>query len=713
MTSDPTPAVLFEELTLEQAQQHLDAYLAGMTERISRLRAGVSRRGGPRAAALDGSPDSLERLWTWWRTAGVQRDRPEWTPDDPDLPIWMPHVRPAHYRGWSAAMLGDLDRIAGYAGAVILAADDTARWVVWEPSEGAEGGWHGRHEPVLVSRRVGRRNPRAAFRTMLTRELDPTTDPQLRRERVRLLLPHGVADDPPVQEMVEPDWSVAGLRIDVSPSWLQFFDLLVEVDERAHAVMGPEAFGALPESLAASEGVEEVIHPDNEELHLRTSLGREEVERIVRAALRTLTTAEPRRRAEREGRPPRRPVSSGPPRAGQAGEQALAGLFHRDHGRRPLRRRPVRDPTDPDGGVGFRVLDVLQVGTLEAGEAKVGHYPDAPGVLRQVDRDRILSAAGILMETSWHFYAQVDYPPADVVLDLTGEPAPPSRVGSVPSRPFDQLTRAEAQQHLDAHTARIPTLVAELRDDVDRRGGPLGRDLDGSPRSLDALWSWFLSRPPRDDPPWSVADADLPLWLAHLPRKRHDNWPGSLLRDLDRLAAYAATVILAADDTARWAVSVPPSGADVPFLWHHEPVIVSRRVGERNPRHQIGVFLLRARWLAGAGAGVPERLRLLLPDSVADDPPARPPTVGRADAVDDLEVTVGPPWEPPYTFTVWVDECADVVVGPGTLDDLETTVAAAQGVQDAAHVDREVLHVRTTLPAPAVEAAVRDALRTG
>lgn len=226
-------------------------------------------------------------MWTWWRTEGAaQQDGPEWTLEDAGLPIWLPHVRSAHYRGWSVTLLRDLDRIAAYTGEVILAADDTARWAVWTPPKGAPGTWHGHHDPVILSRRVGRRNPRGAFRNMLKRELDPTTDPLLRRERVRLLLPDGVPDDPPVQEPVEGDWSVGGLRIDVGDPWLPQFDLTVEVDEFAEDVAGREVFRALGSRVAAVEGIDEALHEDREVLHLRTKLPRPEIERIVRDALR-------------------------------------------------------------------------------------------------------------------------------------------------------------------------------------------------------------------------------------------------------------------------------------------------------------------------------------------------------------------------------------------------------------------------------------------
>lgn len=291
VAQDPVPPVPFRELTLEQAQAHLSAYLAGMPERVEMLREDVPGRGGPSAKELDGSPDSLERLWTWWRTDGAFRqDAREWAWDDPDLPIWLPHESPRRYREWSAALLRDLDRIAGYAGEVIVAADDTALWAVMLPPRGAKGNWQGLHEPVIVSRRVGLRNPRSQIGVFMERWLDPSTDPLLVRERIRLLLPDGVPDDPPKQEPPQGEWRVGALTIDVGPSWEPPFDVVVQVDETADAVVGREVYRALAARIAAADGVEEVIHVDREEFHLRTRLGRDDVERIVRDALRQQPT---------------------------------------------------------------------------------------------------------------------------------------------------------------------------------------------------------------------------------------------------------------------------------------------------------------------------------------------------------------------------------------------------------------------------------------
>lgn len=286
---DPAPPVTFRELTFEQAQQHLDAYLAVMPERIDALRADMPGRGGPSAAELDGSPGSLDRLWNWYRSTEKPTGQ-AWTRDAPNLPIWALHLPEGRHQGWSAALLQDLDRISGYAGQVIVAADDTARWQVMVPPKGTRGKWNGHHEPVIVSRRVGIRNPRSQIGVLIGRMLDPSANPKSVRERMRLLLPPGIPDDPPVQEPVEGDWTVDGLHIEASRSREEMFDVRVWVDEFAKMVAGDDAFRELASRVAAVDGIDEAVHVDTEELFLRTKLPYPEIERIVRDALRTDAT---------------------------------------------------------------------------------------------------------------------------------------------------------------------------------------------------------------------------------------------------------------------------------------------------------------------------------------------------------------------------------------------------------------------------------------
>lgn len=156
------PPILFEELTVEQAQRHLDAYVAGMPARWRRLEAVVAARGGP-AGALDRSPAGLDALWQWYRET-PHRLEPAWSPDDRDLPLWLPHVR---NRSYSTELLEDLDLLSAHAAAVVQAGDPTVTWAVASSPRRVRSIWH--HQPVLRSDDARELNPRHQVNTSLYR----------------------------------------------------------------------------------------------------------------------------------------------------------------------------------------------------------------------------------------------------------------------------------------------------------------------------------------------------------------------------------------------------------------------------------------------------------------------------------------------------------------------------------------------------------------
>lgn len=166
-------------------------------------------------------------------------------------------------------------------------------------------------------------------------------------------------------------------------------------------------------------------------------------------------------------------------------------------------------------------------------------------------------------------------------------PDPQPSVPGVPPLPFDQLTREQAQAHLDAYVAGMPERRRRLEQVVADRGGPTGA-LDDSPASLDALWAWYRGAPHRLEPPWSPEDEGLPIWLPHT---GHRSYSTELLVDLDLLSAYAAAVVQGQDPSAEWAVGSAPKRQR--YIWQHEPVLRPRTSRELNPRHQIGTSLHR------------------------------------------------------------------------------------------------------------------------
>lgn len=71
-----------------EAEAFFEAYVARAEPRLDEFRAEVSASGGPPAAELDGSPESLVPLWRWFvaRPHAADGELPPWyEPDPPDV----------------------------------------------------------------------------------------------------------------------------------------------------------------------------------------------------------------------------------------------------------------------------------------------------------------------------------------------------------------------------------------------------------------------------------------------------------------------------------------------------------------------------------------------------------------------------------------------------------------------------------------------------
>lgn len=125
-----------------------------------------------------------------------------------------------------------------------------------------------------------------------------------------------------------------------------------------------------------------------------------------------------------------------------------------------------------------------------------------------------------------------------------------------------------------------------------------------------------------------------------------------------------------------------------------------------NPRARVGAAL-HGRFVRG-GSGNPGTLRLVDYDRLPElrGRPAPPPP--GADAVE-IDIVKG--WHAPFHLTVQIGEEAEPMVGPEIFAALEARIAAADGIDQAVHVDRDVIHLVTRLPHARVRQIVRAALR--
>jgi hypothetical protein len=118
----------FGVLDRAAAQAYCDAYAyaAAVPERVRWLRSAVLRTGGP-ANAVDGSPGSLDPLWTWaW-----QRLREPGGPvvDLPGRPPWYSPDRPSRYLSDGALWI--IDALGCYLAALAQQAIPAAEWAVY------------------------------------------------------------------------------------------------------------------------------------------------------------------------------------------------------------------------------------------------------------------------------------------------------------------------------------------------------------------------------------------------------------------------------------------------------------------------------------------------------------------------------------------------------------------------------------------------------
>ena len=270
---------------------------------------------------------------------------------------------------------------------------------------------------------------------------------------------------------------------------------------------------------------------------------------------------------------------------------------------------------------------------------------------------------------------------------------------------LSELSAAEARAIFNGYVAGQPERLAGFLAEVLRRGGPAGQ-LDHTLESLDPLWSWFIAehrprrwfggphRMPSSPVPDEVMRAeDPPWWYDFHPQFARELGP-YLARLVTGLADYVLACALRARPASRWALA--RSSAHF-----RHPVLQIEGRGEVDYASPITMALLGLR---GERNTEPDAPRRWLEQWLGMDPAheaemerlSRPLGAYLVESIDDQH----------FTHQVSFDD-AVANLQERRVARLIEQLAAAPGVEEAVHEDREVVLVRAAgLSASDLEAIV-------
>jgi hypothetical protein len=135
----------FDAFTEVEARAFLERYVASSAERLERFFRLVAATGGPARSTLDGSPDSLVPLHTWFVSRARRADAadaagelPDWyEPDPPELAT----------KRLAPRTIADADGVALYFGEVLRRAMPDLRWDIGK--EPKRFRYAHQHKPLL------------------------------------------------------------------------------------------------------------------------------------------------------------------------------------------------------------------------------------------------------------------------------------------------------------------------------------------------------------------------------------------------------------------------------------------------------------------------------------------------------------------------------------------------------------------------------------
>jgi hypothetical protein len=154
-------------------------------------------------------------------------------------------------------------------------------------------------------------------------------------------------------------------------------------------------------------------------------------------------------------------------------------------------------------------------------------------------------------------------------------------------KPFEKMTKKEAQLHFDWYLSEVPERVELIKKAyLETSGGKL-EDLDLSPQSLVKLWSWFIPRivtVTKSDEEIADELKKVPEWFNDkvIENKRKLS-VGSLSLAMD-IAIYFAEVFIHNFDKLYWGFVTKPKS----LVYVNSPVVMGFSTGiELDPRNLV------------------------------------------------------------------------------------------------------------------------------
>lgn len=155
---------------------------------------------------------------------------------------------------------------------------------------------------------------------------------------------------------------------------------------------------------------------------------------------------------------------------------------------------------------------------------------------------------------------------------------------SLELKPFEKMTKKEAENHFNWYLSEIPNRIALLRETFSKTGEGKIEDLDFTPKSLQKIWEWFLPNIEiisKSDDEINEEINEIPVQLKDIisiDRRKFST--GTLSIGMD-IAIYFAEIFIKNYDNLTWGLITKPKS----LVYVNRPVVVGFSSGvELDPR---------------------------------------------------------------------------------------------------------------------------------